>query len=168
MTAVEEKNKLHEEWAVFAHKALNVRTIARSAIRYLLEKYVATAMALIPFGFLVTFVFASKDQTIKELLSGAQGVLLTALTVAVLLLMRSRQSILDSIDKRFFRDRYNARKVLTEPADQVRGTRTPIRVLPRFTASRPGKTCVTRRTSGPSASVPHRGGGPHGRSGSGG
>ncbi len=34
-----------------------------------------------------------------------------------------RQPLLDLIDRRFFRERYNSRRVLTELVEQVRGTR---------------------------------------------
>ena len=111
-------------YAIMSHNALELRQIARSAIRYILAKYSATVIASIPFILLFVHIVQAREQTVQQLLSGTQGVVLVGLTVAGILLMRFRQSILDAIDKRFFREQYNARKVLTELADQVRGTRS--------------------------------------------
>ena len=110
--------------ATVSQNALSIRNLARNALRYFIARYSAAALALIPFGLLISYLVRSKEQTIQQLLSGPQAILLFGLGAAGVLLMRYRQSLLDAIDKRFFRDSYNARKVLTELADQVRGTRS--------------------------------------------
>ena len=113
-------------YAIFVHGVMNVRQIARGAIRYLFARYSATALTLIPFGLLVVYIVLNKEQTIAQLLSGMEAILLTGLTVLGIILMRFRQVLVDAIDRRFFRDRYNARVVLTDLAEKVRGTRNLI------------------------------------------
>ena len=110
-------------YAVISNRVLDVKQIARSAVQHLLARYSATAIGLIPFAFLSVFLIQNRDQTLVELFSGLKAILLMGLTVLGIVLMRFRQVIFDVIDRRFFRDRYNARVVLAELAEQVRGTR---------------------------------------------
>ena len=110
-------------YAIFAHRVMDFQQIARGAVRYLFARYSATALTFVPFGLLVAYVVLNKEHTIADLLGGTEAILLTGLTVLGLILMRFRQVLVDAIDRRFFRDRYNARLVLTDLAEKVRGTR---------------------------------------------
>ncbi|MEM9598797.1 MAG: serine/threonine-protein kinase, partial [Acidobacteriota bacterium] len=110
-------------YAVLAHKVLDVRLMARSAVQHLLARSSASALGLTPFVFLIVFLWSQRHETLVELASGAQGLTLLVATALGVLFMRFREPILDAVDRRFFRDRYDARRVLTELADQVRGTR---------------------------------------------
>lgn len=110
-------------YAVIAQKVLDVQLIARSAVQHLLARYSATVLGLAPFFFLVLFLFQNRHLTLEQLFTGNQAIVLAATTAVGLVFLRFRQPILDAIDRRFFRDRYNAKRVLTQLADQVRGTR---------------------------------------------
>ncbi|MEM1179297.1 MAG: serine/threonine-protein kinase [Acidobacteriota bacterium] len=92
-------------------------------MQHILARYSATALGLAPFFFLVAFLFQQRHRTIVQLFSGSQATVLFVATGLGLLFLRFRGPILDVIDRRFFRERYNARVVLTQLAEQVRGTR---------------------------------------------
>ncbi len=110
-------------YTVLADKVLDVQSIARSAIRHMLARYSVVLLGLLPFAFLVYFGWANKESTLAELFSGSQAFVLVSAAALGALTMLYRQPILDFIDRRFFRQRYDARRVLTELAEQVRGTR---------------------------------------------
>ncbi|MEM8995126.1 MAG: serine/threonine-protein kinase [Acidobacteriota bacterium] len=92
-------------------------------MQHILARYSATALGLAPFFFLVAFLFQQRHRTLVQLFSGPQATVLFVATGLGLLFLRFRRPILDVIDRRFFRERYNARVVLTQLAEQVRGTR---------------------------------------------
>ncbi|MEM8930037.1 MAG: serine/threonine-protein kinase [Acidobacteriota bacterium] len=110
-------------YAVVAHKVLDVQLIARSAVQHLLARTSATILGLAPFFFLVLFLFQNRGLTLEQLFTGQRALVLVVTTAVGLIFLRFREPILDGIDRRFFRDRYNARVVLTQLAEQVRGTR---------------------------------------------
>lgn len=111
-------------YTVLAHRVLDVRSIARSALQHMLARYSATILSLIPFGFLTVYAWRHRELSLAELFSGTEATWLVLATILGLIALRYRQPILDAIDRRFFRERYNARLVLTQLADQVRGTRS--------------------------------------------
>ncbi len=113
-------------YAVLANRVLDVRQLARSAIQYLLARYSATAFAVMPFVLLVVLLIQNRNSPLVEVFTGTKAILLTGLTVLGIILMRFRRVLVDAIDRRFFRDRYNARVVLTDLAEKVRGTRNLI------------------------------------------
>ncbi|MCG8461738.1 MAG: hypothetical protein MI919_36105, partial [Holophagales bacterium] len=92
-------------------------------MQHLLARYSATALGLAPFLYLIVFLFQHRELTLIQLFSGQQAAVLLSTAALGLLFLRYRTPILDVIDRRFFRDRYNARRVLTQLAEQVRGTR---------------------------------------------
>lgn len=111
-------------YTVMSHQVLDVQNIARSAIRHMLAKYSATLLSLVPFGFLVYFAWLYRHATVGELFSGSEAVVLVLVSLVGIATLVYRQSLVDLIDRRFFRDRYDSRRVLTELTEQVRGTLT--------------------------------------------
>ena len=93
-------------------------------MQHVLARYSATALGLTPFFFLVAFLFQQRHNTLVQLFSGPQATVLFVATGLGLVFLRFRGPILEAIDRRFFRERYNARLVLTQLAEQVRGTRS--------------------------------------------
>ena len=109
--------------AVLVQRALDVRLIARKALQHALARWSARLALTAPFVLLCFFLYQQRRSTLEDLFSGGQVIWLLALTLAGLFTNGFRHRILDAIDRQFFRDRYNARRVLTQLAEQVRGTR---------------------------------------------
>lgn len=112
-------------YAVLVHKVLDVRLIARRALQYALARYTTLALALVPFAALCTYLIRHRDHTLTQLFTGSRlGVLLAATTLGVLA-MRYRRPVLDAVDRRFFREQYDARKLLTLLVEQTRSSSHP-------------------------------------------
>jgi hypothetical protein len=110
-------------YAVLADRVLDVRSIARSGLTHKLTKYSVVLLGLVPFLFLFYFGWVNRDATLTEFLSGSNAmVLLTVAALGAVILIYRRQ-LLDLVDRRFFRERYDSRRVLADLIDQVRSTR---------------------------------------------
>ncbi len=110
-------------YVVVSHRVLDIRSFARSALRYLFARYVGAFLGLVPFAFLAYFFWLNRDSTVRELFSDSQGLVLVMTATLGSILFFYRQVLFDLIDRSFFRESYNARRVLTELSGQLRGTR---------------------------------------------
>ena len=84
----------------------------RAALQYALARYTIIAITMVPFAALALLVFQQRQQPLVALLTGVRPLLLAAVMVAGLMAIRLRQAWLDSLDRRFFREGYDARQVL--------------------------------------------------------
>jgi eukaryotic-like serine/threonine-protein kinase len=109
-------------YAVVIQHVLNVRLIARKALQYALARYSAIGLAVVPLAALVAYVFEHRTQTISEIFSGPRLPLLVSAVVVGGAAMRYRRTLLDSIDRHFFREQYDARQTLTMLVERVRAT----------------------------------------------
>ncbi|HET9212574.1 MAG TPA: serine/threonine-protein kinase [Thermoanaerobaculia bacterium] len=109
-------------YAVAVDHVLNVRLIARKALQYALARYSALALALVPLVALVAYVFEHRDQRIREIFSGPRLPLLASAVIVGGAALRYRRTLLDSIDRHFFREQYDARQTLTLLVERVRAT----------------------------------------------
>lgn len=107
-------------YAVVVHRALDVRLIARSALRFTMTRYTLTTLALVPLGALVVSVYRSRERSLTELLADARGALLMLLAAAGLAGVRFRRAILDFVDRWLFREVYEARRILRGLVDDSR------------------------------------------------
>lgn len=109
-------------YAVLVHRVLNVRLIARRALQYALARHSTLAATLVPFAALCTFVAVNRGKTVVQLFSGSELVVLVAATALGVVGLRYRGTVLEYVDRRFFRERYDARQLLTTLVDQIRST----------------------------------------------
>ncbi|MFL6234867.1 MAG: serine/threonine-protein kinase [Thermoanaerobaculia bacterium] len=109
-------------YAVVVYRVLNVRLIARKALQYALARYSALGLAVVPLGALVLYVFESRDKRIGEIFSGPRLPLLVAAVIVGGAALRYRRTLLDSIDRHFFREQYDARQTLTLLIERIRAT----------------------------------------------
>ncbi len=108
-------------YSVLVHRVLDVRLLVRRALQYLLARYSVIALATVPLVALALYVYRQRERPVGELFAGGQGLLLLATSVLALVAIRVRGPLLELIDRRFFRDQYDAREIL---ADLVRNSRT--------------------------------------------
>lgn len=110
-------------WAVLVHQMLDVRRIAGKALQYALARYTTLAFAALPFASLLVSLYRRREQTVADVLSGGSLVWLVAGTILGLAALRYRTSLLESIDRRFFREQFDARQILGLVLQRIRGTR---------------------------------------------
>jgi serine/threonine protein kinase/GAF domain-containing protein len=107
-------------YAILAKRVLPVRLIARRAIQYAFARYLSYLLAAIPFAALGLYLY--QNEKIRELLTGSHILLFLATALLGIAAQRYRGRLLESIDRRFFREQYDARQILTLVVQRIRGT----------------------------------------------
>ena len=110
-------------YAVLVRHALDVRLVVRKAVRYALARYTILAVALAPLAGLLLLLFAHRDQPLGRLLTGPVGGLLLLAAAAGLAMLVLRRSLLTAVDRRFFREEYDAARTLHALAEGSRAAR---------------------------------------------
>jgi len=109
-------------YATLVHRVLDVRLIARRAVQYALARYSALALATVPLLAIVGYIYQHKDEKITAVFSGNRLLLLVTAASVGAATLRYRRTLLDAVDRRFFRERYDARQILTLLVERVRAT----------------------------------------------
>jgi eukaryotic-like serine/threonine-protein kinase len=117
-------------YAILRHRLFDIRVMIRQGLRYAVARGVL--LSLVP---VITVVMAGdllihRSQPLGEILS-QRGLLYTVLAGGGFLLHIKRQVWLDALDRHFFRERYNAQRVLRAVVDEVRAAHNFERVAPR-------------------------------------
>jgi hypothetical protein len=107
-------------YAVMVHRVLDVRLIVRSAIQYTLARYSVIAISAIPFLFLIGYAYQHRQEPLDTLVAGSRVIALIAAVSIGTLIYRHRQQALRAIDRRFFREQYDAHRILTELVSNAR------------------------------------------------
>lgn len=109
-------------YAILRHRLFGIRPMVRKGIQYALARGTLVVCIALPGLALVAFLFVRRNDSLTELLT-QDLVRLLALLIPMLLLFRYRQSLLDAIDRRFFREDYDARHALMRVVSMIeRGT----------------------------------------------
>jgi hypothetical protein len=98
-------------YAVLMRRLLPLRVVLRQAVQYLLARSVVTAAFLVPLGVVIILSYANRQQTIAEAFSSHLRIWAAIVVVAGVALL-GREEILRYIDRRFFREDFDAREVL--------------------------------------------------------
>ncbi|MBW8874573.1 MAG: serine/threonine protein kinase [Acidobacteria bacterium] len=109
-------------YAVVVGHLLNVRLIARKALQYALARYSAIGLAVIPLIAIAYYLYENQTQPLREIFSGPHLPLLGSSAAVGLAALRYRKTLLDSIDRHFFREQYDARQTLTLLVERIRAT----------------------------------------------
>jgi hypothetical protein len=110
-------------YAVLVQHALDVRLVVRRAVRYALARYTVLAMAVAPLVALLLLLFAHRDQSLARLLTGPRGALLLLAGGLGLGMLAVRRRLLTAVDRRFFREHYDATRTLHALAEGSRAAR---------------------------------------------
>lgn len=106
-------------YAILRHRLFDVRLIIRQGVRYALARRLL--QSLVP-AFLLAMLFDlywHRAQPMGEVLAARTWVYLV-LSLGALIAQFERQRWLVALDRRFFRDRYDAQRLLREVADHIR------------------------------------------------
>jgi len=109
-------------YAVLVHRVLDVKLLARRAMQYTLARASAIALATAPLFALVVYLYENREHRLAELFSGSRLLLLLTAVLAGGAALRYRRPLLEAIDRRFFREQYDARQILTLLVDRIRAT----------------------------------------------
>ncbi len=110
-------------YAVLVHRVLDVRLIARRALQHALARSLATGLVTIPLGALAVYIFVHSDWQITRFFSGPQVPVLLSAILAGAAALRYRKPLLDAVDRRYFREQYDARQILTLLVERIRSIR---------------------------------------------
>lgn len=109
-------------YAVLVHQILDVKLLARRAAQYALARYTTIALATVPIAALAVYIFQHRREPVEDIFSGPRLPLLASATIIGFAALHYRKTLLDMIDRRFFREQYDAHRILTQLLDKVRGT----------------------------------------------
>jgi hypothetical protein len=108
--------------AVVVYHVLDVRLIARRALQYALARYSAIGLAVVPLVALAVYLYQHRTMQLQQIFSGPHLPLLGSAAVVGMGALRYRKTLLDSIDRHFFREQYDARQTLTLLVERIRAT----------------------------------------------
>lgn len=109
-------------YAVLVHKVLNVKLLARRAVQYALARGTALVVIFLPLAALLVYFYLHSEEPLRESLTGNRLLLVLCSLAGVAALLYGAR-ILEAIDRRFFREQYDARRILTQLADRIFGLR---------------------------------------------
>jgi tRNA A-37 threonylcarbamoyl transferase component Bud32 len=110
-------------YAVLVQRVLDVRLIARRALQYVLARSMVTALVAVPSAALAIYVVAQRQESVADLFSGSRVLLLLATALIGTAALRYRKLLLETIDRRFFREQYDAKYILSLLVERVRSIR---------------------------------------------
>ena len=110
-------------YSVLVHRVLDVRLIARRALQYLLARYTALALVGVPLASLIVYLWVHRGQSLDDVFSGGRLLLLISVAAVGVAALRYRRPLLDAVDRRFFREQYDARQILSLLVDRIRSIR---------------------------------------------
>ena len=120
-------------YAILRHRLFDIRVMIRQGVQYALARRVLTwlvpAIALL----LAADVLVHSDQSIASLLR-ERGWMYLAPGALALIARARRREWLNSLDRRFFREHYNAQQILHQVSDDVHTAGDVTRVAPRVVA----------------------------------
>ncbi|HET7220944.1 MAG TPA: serine/threonine-protein kinase [Vicinamibacterales bacterium] len=119
-------------YSVVYDRVVDTRLVIRNAIQHALAKYTIAVGTLIPFAALLFYLFHYRAEPLATLLSGPRPLVLIAAIAAGVASLRSRKTILHAIDRRFFREVYDAHLLVTTLVGDELMAGTPAEIAERL------------------------------------
>jgi len=110
-------------YVVLVHHVLELKLVARRALQYALARYSAVALATVPLAGVLLYLYQNRSQSLAELFSGSRMLLLLGASGLGMAALSYRRGLLDWVDRRFFREQYDARQILTMLVERIRAIR---------------------------------------------
>lgn len=107
-------------YAIRVHQVLEVRFVLRRALQYAFARYTLLAVATLPFAALLAHVYAARERSVNDLVR-EPAFLWLALAVGLAgALIATRRRVFAALDRRFFREEYDAQRILSALVDKSR------------------------------------------------
>jgi eukaryotic-like serine/threonine-protein kinase len=107
-------------YAVVRHRMFNVRVLVRRSIQYALAKGTLVVIMALPLLGLALFLYAHRDDSLAALLTREPALYLLVI-LPLIAVIRYRKRLLEALDRRYFREQYDARKLLLQVVSMIRG-----------------------------------------------
>ena len=107
-------------YAVVRHRMYNIRVLVRRSLQYALARSTLFVVMSLPIIALAVFLYRHRRDSIADLLTAAPGVYLLFI-IPLIAVIRYRKRLLEALDRRFFREQYDARRLLLHVVSIVRG-----------------------------------------------
>jgi len=120
-------------YAVVRHRLFDVSVIVRIGVRYALARGVLGALMPAIAAAMVVDALLHGDQPLTQIVVSRAWIYL-GLAAAAWIAYRRQRNWLEAIDRRFFREKYDARRLLGELAADIRQARSLDRVAPKAVA----------------------------------
>jgi serine/threonine-protein kinase len=120
-------------YAILRHRAFDISVVIRQGLKYAVAR--RTLLALLPAlgAILVVDLLLHGDQPLGAILR-ERGWIYAALGGAALLAQKRQRKWMEALDRRFFREQYDAQRLLREVAEQVREAVSFEQAAPRVAA----------------------------------
>jgi tRNA A-37 threonylcarbamoyl transferase component Bud32 len=109
-------------YAILRQRLFDVRVIIRRGLQYAMARRVLLALPLMAAALLAIDLILHGQQPLFEVLK-ARGAVYLAFCAAAGLAYAQRQTWLSELDRRFFRDKYDAQKLFKQVVDDIRRAR---------------------------------------------
>lgn len=106
-------------YAIVKHKVLGIRVVLRAGVQYLLAKSVLRIALLLPLLLIAAYVAFHPSATFGDLVKGEGGRVILGLLVLSALALTFRNSLLNRIDRRFFREGYRQDQIFLMLSEAV-------------------------------------------------
>ena len=110
-------------YATLRHRVFDVSFIIRQGVRYALARRLLLSIVPLLLAMMAIDAYWNRDRSIGEQV-GARAPVYIGLAALVVVAARQRQRWLEALDRRFFRERYDARQLLHGVVADVRRTRS--------------------------------------------
>jgi tRNA A-37 threonylcarbamoyl transferase component Bud32 len=117
-------------YAILRHRIFDIRIMIRQGLRYAAARGVLLSVVPIVAAVLAGDLMLHRSQPLENILR-QRGLLYAVLAGGGFLLHIRRHVWLDALDRRFFRERYDAQRVLRAVVDEVREARSFQKVAPQ-------------------------------------
>jgi hypothetical protein len=112
-------------YAVVKHRIFDIRILVRKSLQYALARGTLLLALSLPVAALMVFLYRHRRESLAEVFSG-RPMLYVAIGVPLLAALASRRRLLDTLDRRFFREQFDSRRMLLNVVSLVRkGTDAP-------------------------------------------
>ncbi len=110
-------------YAVLYQGALDYQSALRRAAQYALARYTLLSFIALPLAAGVVLLYINREEPLGHLLTGWRFLALTTVAVIATAAFPLRYRLLAALDRRYFREAYDARLVLRQLTEAVRKTR---------------------------------------------
>jgi eukaryotic-like serine/threonine-protein kinase len=120
-------------YAILRHRLFDVRVVIRRGLQYALARGLLISAVPALAGILLVDLLVHGDQPILEVLR-ARGWMYALLAALVAITYTQRRTWLEGLDRRFFRERYDAQRLLREVVEETRAAQSFEEQAPRVVA----------------------------------
>jgi eukaryotic-like serine/threonine-protein kinase len=120
-------------YAILRHRLFDVRLIVRRGVQYALARRLLLSLVPALLLGMVIDLYVHRDEPMKDVVA-ARALVYLVLSALAVLAQFQRQRWMEALDRRFFRERYDAQRILRQVADDSRDAGSLERVAGRIVA----------------------------------